>query len=715
MSYSKSAVLDSLDLFALALELLPHGKQRGDEWETRCPFDHHEDKNPSFGINLSTGRWKCFGCDESGDVFDLYGRLNGLSFPESVQALGKDSSRYPRRNGNHPRNPEKKPITPIPDSVVENLAENMRPQTYQWLSEHRVISKECARKYEIGLWEKNGQKRFAFPVRGNQERILNIRLWLPPVGLYADSEKRKTAGKVISWPDHVKGRGQARLYPVDQLKASSVVLCEGETDALALISCGIPAITATGGAGTWMDDWSSLFKNKIVTIAYDNDEAGRNGSKKVAASLIKAGARVKTLVWPKDRAKGYDVTDEALKSVESLKRLLNEALEWRRPEETNAPIKMELIRLSDVKPEQVRWLWPSYIPEGKITLIDGDPGLGKSTMILDIASRLSMGKLMPDGSSCTRGGTVLMTMEDGLSDTIRPRLDAAGADVSRIAALQGVTTEEGKPRIPTVADILAITQAVKEVGASLVIIDPLMAYLSGNTNSYKDQDMRRALSPLAHMAEVLRVAVVVVRHLNKSGGSQSIYRGGGSIGIIGAARCGLLVGKDPDDENRRILAGIKSNLGKIPESLSFHIEGNDGASKIAWGGTSNHTADKLLSIPASEEERSAIDEAKAFLLDLLSKGSVKVKQIKSFAQGAGISEKTLHRAKRLLSIKTDKAGFSEGWFWTLPKEELPQGGQEDSKVVTQNDDHLGEHLTTFDEKVSKEQENQEREKQWNLL
>lgn len=369
-----------------------------------------------------------------------------------------------------------------------------------------------------------------------------------------------------------------------------------------------------------------------------------------------------------------------------------------------APLPVpHIVKLSDVEPEHVEWLWPSYIPIGKITLIDGDPGLGKSMMTLDIASKLSRGLPMPDGSPCTQGGVVLMTMEDGLADTIRPRLDAAGADASKIAALQGVTSEEGKPRIPTLSDIQAITQAVKTVDARLVIIDPLMAYLPSNTNSFRDQDIRQALNPLSLMAEKLQVAVIVIRHLNKSGGSQSIYRGGGSIGIIGAARCGLLVAKDPEDENRRVLAGIKSNLGKLPESLSFQIEGSDGAARIVWGGVSNHSADGLLSIPRSEEERSALDEAKEFLIDLLSKGEVEVKKIKADARNNGIAEKTLSRAKTALGIVAYKAGFSGGWFWSLPKDEIPEDGQEPPKVVTQNDDHLGKNLTTFDKNASQDE------------
>lgn len=219
---------------------------------------------------------------------------------------------------------------------------------------------------------------------------------------------------------------------------------------------------------------------------------------------------------------------------------------------------------------------------------------------------------MPDGSPGIKDGVVLLSLEDGLGDTIRPRLEAAGADLSKIVALQGIPTEDGRLRFPTIEDIEAIARACRTVNAKLVIIDPLMGYLSGYVNSHRDQDVRQALGPLTRMAQELGVAVLIIRHLNKSGGNQSIYRGGGSIGIIGAARVALLVAKDPRDETKRVLAGIKNNLAPLPSSLSFHIEGVNGTSRIVWEGISTHTADGLLAIPVSQEDRSALEDAEDF-------------------------------------------------------------------------------------------------------
>jgi hypothetical protein len=352
-----------------------------------------------------------------------------------------------------------------------------------------------------------------------------------------------------------------------------------------------------------------------------------------------------------------------------------------------------IVHLDSVTAETVTWLWPSFIPLGKITLLDGDPGLGKSSMALDIAARISTNSTMPDGSPSIQGGVVLLTLEDGLADTVVPRLKAMGANLSQIIALESVANHDGKLRIPTIEDIDAIGQATMMVQAKLVVVDPLMAYMGGRVNSWSDQDVRGALGPLAKMAEKMKVAVLVIRHLNKSGGGQAIYRGGGSIGIIGAARSALLVAKDPDDENRRVLAGIKSNLGPLPPSLAFHVESINGTSKIIWEGNSHHSADALLSVPASEEERSALDDAKYFILEVLSSGPVESKIVLRQARSLGISDKTLYRARHVLEIDVKKLGYQGAWMWTL------KDGQDSPKMVNKNNDHLWEKKTTFGKKA----------------
>jgi len=351
------------------------------------------------------------------------------------------------------------------------------------------------------------------------------------------------------------------------------------------------------------------------------------------------------------------------------------------------------IILSEVEPERVTWLWSGRIPLGKLTVMDGDPGQGKSTIALDLAARVTRGWTMPDGDGgCAPAGVVILSGEDGLADTIVPRLMVAGADLDRVVALNSCPNREGEGEHPPVLpdDLPFIRAAIARVKAQLVVIDPLMAYLSGDTNSHKDQDIRRVLFQVATLAEETGAAVLVVRHLNKTSGSPAIYRGGGSIGIIGAARSGLLVASDPDDDTHKVLACTKSNLSSPPESLGFHLEATEGgAARVVWDGTSAYTASALLAVPDTDEERHAIDDAKDFLVTALCEGPVAGSQIIAEARGAGISERTLKRAKAALGVTSRKGSMTGPWVWSLPegcqripKSAIPTGWHPSGNVGT---------------------------------
>ena len=323
------------------------------------------------------------------------------------------------------------------------------------------------------------------------------------------------------------------------------------------------------------------------------------------------------------------------------------------------------ILLSDVEPEQLEWLWWKRLPLGKLAVLDGDPGLGKSALTTDAAARVSVGRDWPDGTPCEAGGVVILSAEDGLADTIRPRLDAAGGDPSRVLALATVADGDAERLISIPKDLDVVQRGIERVSARLVIVDPLMAFFSGDVDAHKDQGVRRALAPLAKLAEKTGAAVVVVRHLNKAAGGNSLYRGGGSIGIVGAARCALLVAKDPQDERRRVLAPLKSNLAAPAPSLAFALATADnGAVRVEYKGETSHTADALLAAPTDPEERSALDEAAEFLRDALKDGPVSAKQVKKEARDADVTEITLKRAKAALGVKSEKEADGS-WTWTL--------------------------------------------------
>lgn len=253
------------------------------------------------------------------------------------------------------------------------------------------------------------------------------------------------------------------------------------------------------------------------------------------------------------------------------------------------PNTLRTVRMLDVQPEPVRWLWSGRVPEGKITVLDGDPGLGKSTMVFDLAARLSAGRPMPGEGYGVQGHVVIWSVEDGLADTIRPRLEAAGADLSRITAITEILSlPEDLPRL------FALITATK---ARLFILDPLMAALSSGVKSNNDQDIRRTLAQLQDLGQRTGCAILIIRHLNKGEGP-AMYRGGGSIGIIGAARSGLVVGKDPRmPETRRILARTKCNLAPPVPALCYSFLQRGDVAIVHWEGECDITADELLSRP----------------------------------------------------------------------------------------------------------------------
>jgi hypothetical protein len=325
------------------------------------------------------------------------------------------------------------------------------------------------------------------------------------------------------------------------------------------------------------------------------------------------------------------------------------------------------ILLSQVMPEQVEWLWEGRIPRGKLTVVDGDPGTGKSAMIMDLAARVSAGRAMPDGSGgSAAAGVVILSAEDGLHDTVRPRLDAAQGNPSRVLALTTTDDGNGGRRLLSLPqDIPLIERGIDRVEADLVTIDPLVAFFGDKTDSHRDQDVRRVLADLAALAEWTGAAIVVIRHLNKSVGGNALYRGGGSIGIIAAARSGLLVAKDPEDEDRRILAAQKSNLAKAAPSFTFSLEeAVNEAVRVTWHGEAPWGAGVLLSSNYDEGRRTQAEKASVFLREMLKSGPVPTRLILERGSEAGHSKRTLERVKGDLGVKSTRQGNE--WNWCLP-------------------------------------------------
>ena len=238
--------------------------------------------------------------------------------------------------------------------------------------------------------------------------------------------------------------------------------------------------------------------------------------------------------------------------------------------------KLAAIPCSEITPTSVSWLWYPYLARGKLAVLDGDPGTGKSFATIDLAARLSRGAALPDGATPTAPGSVLLlNAEDDATDTIQPRVASAGGDLARVHILASAVSGSGRlPQFP--ADLPALEAAIYEHAAALVVIDPMMAFFPPEVSANNDQSIRTALTPLAALAATTGATILLVRHLRKAGGASAIYRGAGSIGIMGAVRTGLMIARHPEDPELRVLAMTKTNIGPVGRSLGFHLAGGEG-------------------------------------------------------------------------------------------------------------------------------------------
>lgn len=462
----------------------------------------------------------------------------------------------------------------------------------------------------------------------------------------------RAPNKKFKQSGNTKGRD---LFHVDQVADAQVVYyVEGEKDVLAVEAAGGTAVCNAQGAGkVHLADLGPLTGKTVIVVA-DKDAPGRAHARSVVDALdgiAEQAVIVEALV-------GKDVADHIAAGHELAELVPIEAAST-----------LAVVRLADVEPERVSWLWPGRIPAGKLVTLDGDPSLGKSTLALTFAAAITTAGMWPDDTSVDQvGDVVLLSAEDGLADTVRPRLDAAGADVTRVHAVQGVTLSDGTLAPPTLADVHELTKLVKKVGARLLVVDVLMAYLPSGTDSHKDQDVRRVLSRLSAMADETGCTVLLLRHLNKSKGGDPMYRGGGSIGIVGAARAGMLVAEDPEDPTVRILASTKSNLGPPPESLRYRLASVDGTgvARVEWLGTDERNARQLLAAPADEDGSGGVDTwLRGYLADGDPAG-VKATEVYSAADANGHSKDQAKRAKKRLGVDAAKAGPSAPWVWRLP-------------------------------------------------
>lgn len=312
-----------------------------------------------------------------------------------------------------------------------------------------------------------------------------------------------------------------------------------------------------------------------------------------------------------------------------------------------------LINMEDVETREVSWLWYPYIPYGKITIVQGDPGEGKTTFILHLAALLTKGEALPCEENAGHrepANVIYQNAEDSLEDTIKPRLVHAGADCSKVLV------------IDESIDSLCMTderliRAIKETGAKMVILDPIQAYLGADVDMHRANEIRPVLKRLGNIAEEYGCAIILIGHMNKASGSKSTYRGLGSIDFQATARSVLVVGRIKNDAALRVVAHDKSSLAPEGQSIAFRMDKDSG---FTWQGVYDISVEELLSGNARGQKTK---DAKTFLAEILADGQQSCNDIMDAAKDRGIRKKTLWNAKKEMNIDSVKVGNQ--WYWIL--------------------------------------------------
>ena len=317
-------------------------------------------------------------------------------------------------------------------------------------------------------------------------------------------------------------------------------------------------------------------------------------------------------------------------------------------------IGLQMIKMSEIQSQEVSWLWYPFIPYGKLTIIQGDPGDGKTTLVLNIAAKLSKGEGLDSEMKLSEPMNVIyQSAEDGLADTVKPRLELAGADCERILVI-----DEKEKSLSMVDERLE--KAIVQTKARMLILDPIQAYLGGGMDMNRANEARDMTKKLGALAEKYQCAIVLIGHMNKTAGNKAAYRGMGSIDFFAVARSVLLVGRVEGEPNIRAVVQIKNNLAAFGHPKAFALSENG----FQWLGDYEITADEVLGGIAPKANK--MEQAKRLLRELaLTTDAIQSNEIFDMADEKGISKRTLENAKRELGIRARK--INNSWYWELDK------------------------------------------------
>ena len=644
----------------LILSKLLDAKRNGSGWMARCPA--HEDGRASLSISAGDdGRAliHCHaGCAPEAIVAALGLKLADLMPADSGKAcLSPRATTKAKKAGGQSKGHSA--VYATAEEAVVKLEREHGPHSAAW-TYHDAAGKP------VGM----------------------IVRWDTAAGKDIRPVSRTTEGWIIG------GMREPRpLYRLPELLArpdERVYVTEGEQAADAAATVGLLATTSPHGSESAAKaDWSALAGRDVVILP-DNDGAGRRYANGVASILIKLQPAAKATIveLPGLPPKGdmYDwLDDRDATEPDSLRALVERLVDATPTVDPSEVIGGPILQcLADVEPVTVRWLWPGRVPFGRITLLVGRPGEGKSFLTIYMASRVSTGSPWPDGSHCPRGSVILISAEDDPGDTIRPRLDAHHGDARRVHLLSMIRKidDNGERRdvMFALADVGALEAALKaHPDCKLVVVDPIGSFLGGRTDAHRDNEVRSVLAPVAKLAEKYGPAVLVVAHRRKSGGSFADDLALGSRAFTGIARAVWHVTHDGDDKARRLLLPGKNNLAPEGSGLAFTICGEPPA--IVWerDPVAMSADDALVAENESGSRRpgpepEARNQAVEWLQDLLRDGPMASAKIKDEAKEAGYAWRTLHRAKDELGIKPYREQFGGAWMWKLP----PDAANQDS-------------------------------------
>lgn len=608
-------------------------KATGNQAKGDCPFCYRKEH---FYVNRKTAQWDCKSCGKKGNMEQFLSEYARLNFTET-----EDTDYEPLAKA-----------TGLPKRVFRNWSVG-------WDGEYFLLHDRHSKKIVKNITRFDSRGKFKGP------------LWGLPVQLYG-------------------------TYKAGAEGVRTVWIAEGHKDCWTLswllhnsskeFAVGVP------GAMTFKNDWIQLFEGRHVILCYDNDEQGKNGTRKAISLLSNVAESIKVLNWPESEKDGYDVTDyykqlnKKRKSPNSILEKIGKLIKpwgevtWVGEVKKASRSKAITVPATEIELKHMEYLWPDRIPLGCTTIYYGMPQQGKSSQALDVAARISTGAEWPSSKTkAPKGSTLLIAQEDDVRDVILWRYRAMGGDRSKLHIFKGIQkpNQDWLDWLDITKDLPAIEEEIKLIKRlKLIIIDPISAYF-GKADTYKNSEVRATLGPLNILAQRYNIAILLIHHVNKNIQQNILHRMSGSTAFSESARQAWVFGASKEDSTRKLMVCAKKSYGAPITGFAFRFKqvslADVNSIKLIYESTAiQESAQEIF----SEMEKSpgrpakAREQAEDFLKRKLADGSMPIATVKSLAENQGISTKTLYRARDNLKIQKfkPKTGPYKGMdCWKLSK------------------------------------------------